>query len=140
MVNEMAEHALWSIWFRGGNDEANAELQKGARCMDDRKLECAVKHFNHAITISPQFAEAYNQRAIAFYLLEQFDRSIEDCRQAVKLMPCHFGAWAGMGHCHAHEGRLNEALLCYKKALSINPHLECLRETVEEIERQLAEE
>jgi HEAT repeat protein len=38
VVNEMAEHALWSIWFRSGNEEANQLLCKGAQAMDDRNL------------------------------------------------------------------------------------------------------
>jgi len=36
-------------------------------------------------------------------------------------MPCHFGAWAGLGHCYAHEGRLAEAVEAYERALEINP-------------------
>src|SRR2546430_1001034 len=26
MVNEIAEHALWAVWFRGGSEQANHEL------------------------------------------------------------------------------------------------------------------
>jgi len=51
-------------------------------------------------------------------------------------MPCHFGAWAGMGHCHAHVGRLDEALKSYERALSINPHLDGVREAVNELRGQ----
>jgi tetratricopeptide (TPR) repeat protein len=105
--------------------------------MERQELRDAIDHFSRALEIDPKFAEAYNQRAIAHYLLEEFDESIEDCRRTVELMPCHFGAWAGMGHGHAHEGRLGPALEAYRKALSINPHLECLVEACEEIERQM---
>ncbi len=129
----MAEHALWSIWFRSGCCEANHQLGKGAQAMERQEMSQAIKHFTRAIEIDPKFAEAYNQRAIAHYLLEDFDESIADCRRTTDLMPCHFGAWAGMGHCHAHTGRLQQALKCYQKALSINPHLECLVEACEEL-------
>jgi tetratricopeptide (TPR) repeat protein len=137
MVNEMAEHALWSIWFRSGNEKANCELSKGAKAMDRKEFECAVKHFTRAVRIDPKFAEAYNQRALARYMLERFEECAEDCEKVVELMPCHFGAWAGLGHCHAHEGRLEDALRCYERALGINPHLECLNEACEEIRRQM---
>jgi tetratricopeptide (TPR) repeat protein len=133
VVNEMAEHALWSIWFRSGNCQANHQLAKGAQAMERQDLADAVEHFTRAIEIDPKFAEAYNQRAIAHYLQEHFDESIADCQRTVDLMPCHFGAWAGLGHCHAHEGRFGEALKCYRKALSINPHLECLEEACDEL-------
>ena len=136
VVNEMAEHALWSIWFRSGCAQANEQLGRGAQAMDRREMAQAIEHFTRAIELDPKFAEAYNQRAIAHYLLDQCDQSIADCRQTVALMPCHFGAWAGLGHCHAHEGRFSEALLCYQKALSINPHLECLVEACDELRQQ----
>lgn len=139
VVVEMAEHALWSIWFRSGSQGANCELAKGARAMDRREYECAIEHFTRAIRLDPRFAEAYNQRAIVRYMLERYEESLEDCKHTVELMPLHFGAWAGMGHCHAHEGRLEEALACYTEALRINPHLDCLNEACDELRRQLGE-
>lgn len=137
MTNQMAEHALWSIWFRCGAPEANAELAFGTDCLSDRRYECAFDHFNRALEISPDFAEVYNQRAIALYLQERYADSASDCRRAVELMPCHFGAWAGLGHCHAHMGRLCEALSAYEQALEINPHLDCVRQAVEELRKQI---
>jgi tetratricopeptide (TPR) repeat protein len=139
VVNEMAEHALWSIWFRSGNCEANQQLARGAQAMERGELREAIEHFTRAIEIDPDFAEAYNQRAIAHCLADEYDESIADCQRTVELMPCHFGAWAGMGHCHAHEGRLRPALETYRKALEINPHLDCLVEACDEIERQIEE-
>lgn len=137
MTNQMAEHALWSIWFRSGTPPANDELVRGAACLTDRRFACAQSHFDRALQLCPDFAEVYNQRAIAHYLQEHYEASIADCRRAVEYMPCHFGAWAGMGHCHAHLGRLPEALEAYERAYAINPHLECVSQAVEELRRKL---
>jgi tetratricopeptide (TPR) repeat protein len=137
VVNEMAEHALWSIWVRSGSCEANCHIAKGAQALEDQDLERAVRHFSKAIEADPKFAEAYSQRAIAHCLMERWDLSMADCRRTVELMPCHFNAWAGLGHCHAHEGRWREALACYEKALSINPHIDCLVEACDEIRKQI---
>src|SRR5690349_14343955 len=133
VVNQMAEHALWTIWFRCGTSEANHELCRGTKALNRRELDKAIEHFSRAIELDPSFAEAYNQRAIAKFLAERYEACIEDCHQAVQRMPCHFGAWAGMGHCHAHVGRLDEALSSYERALAINPHLDGVREAVEEL-------
>ena len=133
MVNQMAEHAMWSIWFRGGSSEACRHLARGAELLTARDADAAAECFTCAITASPGFAEAYNQRALAHYLAERFRPSIADARRAVELMPTHFGAWAGMGHCHAHLGELPDALACYRRALRINPHLECVRELAAEL-------
>jgi tetratricopeptide (TPR) repeat protein len=137
MTNQMAEHALWSIWFRCGSPAANDELARGTQCLSDRKFDCAFKHFGRAIELSPDFAEAYNQRAIANYLQEKFADSLIDCHQAVRLMPCHFGAWAGLGHCYAHLNQPREAIKAYEKALGLNPHLDCIKQAVSELRKQL---
>jgi tetratricopeptide (TPR) repeat protein len=135
MVNEMAEHALWSVWFRAGNDRANHELARGAQAMERRNFEHAIEHFDRAIEACPTFAEAYNQRALANYLMERYEQSIPDCERAVELMPCHFGALAGLGHSFAHLGRNREAVEAYEQALEVNPHLECIRQTVEHLKQ-----
>jgi tetratricopeptide (TPR) repeat protein len=134
----MAEHALWSIWFRCGTESANHELCRGTKAMNRRDWSVAISHFTRAIEIDPTFAEAYNQRAIVKYLQERFDESIQDCLRAVELMPCHFGAWAGMGHCHAHAGHLQEAVDSYDRALKINPHMECVMQMVSELRGKLS--
>src|SRR5687767_7223187 len=33
VVNQMAEHALWSIWFRSGLPDANQELGRGLQAL-----------------------------------------------------------------------------------------------------------
>jgi tetratricopeptide (TPR) repeat protein len=137
MVNEMAEHAMWSIWFRGGTPEANHQLARGALALNRRDFEHAIRHFNRAIEMCPEFAESYNQKALAEFLLDRFEDSIHDGRVAVKLMPIHFGAWAGLGHCHAHLGQLDDAVEAYEQALAINPHMQEIRQTVAELQKRL---
>lgn len=140
MINDMAEHALWSIWFRSGkNGFANRQLMRAAQEMSVRNFKGALACCNQAIQLDPDFAEAYNQRAIVHYLQERFQQSIDDCWQATERMPCHFGAWAGMGHCYAHLGRHREALESYERALEINPHLECVQEAVAELRKRRRE-
>ncbi len=134
--NQMAEHALWSIWFRTGSESANAVLARGTEALNDKDLDKAERLFTRAIEIDPSFAEAYNQRAIVRYLTERYEGSIADCQETVQRMPCHFGAWSGMGHGHAHLGQIPDAIRCYVKALKINPHLDCVAEGLKELRRQ----
>ena len=136
MVVDMAEHAMWQIWFRGGCDAANAHLARGAELLNRSETDEAVDLLNKAIALSPDFAEAYNQRAIAHYLAERYAASIADCEKVIELMPLHFGAWCGLGHSHLALGESDEALRAYRKALSVNPHLECVAELVQELGEQ----
>jgi tetratricopeptide (TPR) repeat protein len=136
VTSQLAEHALWCIWFRCGTPAANDHLALGARCLSDRAFDCAFEHFDKAIELSPDFAEVYNQRAIAHFLREDYERSMEDCSKTVALMPCHFGAWAGLGHCHAHMGNVAEAIRAYEKALEFHPHLDGIRQALCELHKR----
>jgi tetratricopeptide (TPR) repeat protein len=133
VVNQMAEHALWSIWFRLGEPPAHKCLLAGLEHLNHRDFDAAEESFSEAIALDPKFAEAYNQRAIVHYLREEYQPSIDDCMKAVDLMPEHFGAWAGLGHCHAHLDQTPQAIEAYEKALAINPHLDCVKQAVVEL-------
>ena len=137
IVNQMAEHAIWAIWFRGGSPEANHQLFRGAQALGRRDFDHAISHFDRAIQVAPAFAEPYNQRSIANFLLERYDAALPDCRRATELMPIHFGAWAGMGHCHAHLNRLDDALRCYERAIEINPHMSEIQIAVKELQSRV---
>ncbi len=130
LLNQLSEHALWSIWLRSGTPPANHQLHRGCLAMHQWELDHAVRHFDRAIELDPAFAEAFNQRAIAHYLADRHEASIEDCLATLERMPGHFGAWSGMGHCHANLGQYDQAARCYEKSLEINPHLSCIRETL----------
>ena len=43
MTNQVAEHALWSIWFRCGAPEANALVSRGAEALGRREFDRAEK-------------------------------------------------------------------------------------------------
>jgi hypothetical protein len=45
-----------------------------------------------------------------------------------------------MGHCHAHLGNLSQAVECYERALSINPHMSQIREAVVELRSRMSDD
>jgi tetratricopeptide (TPR) repeat protein len=131
---QMAEHAMWSIWLRSGSEAANTHIVRGTHLLQHKDVEGAIAEFTRAIAADPEFAEAYNQRAMALYFKEQIDDSLRDCQRVVELMPMHFGAWSGLGHCHACKGDFAKAVECYRRAKQINPHLECVDDLIAELE------
>lgn len=134
-----AERALWAIWFRSGNESVDALLKEGARCIKDERYDDAIEKLTAAIQAAPNFAEGHNQRAIAYFMLEQWDKSIEDCERAIALNPYHFGAFAGLGHCHLRLGHLRQAIDAYQRALQLNPNLYAIAETILQIQGALQE-
>lgn len=125
-----AESALWHIWARSGNAAVDNMLNEGKSHLKNEAYEEAVERFTEVIEAAPEFAEGYNQRAIAYFLMEEWSKSIRDCKRTVALNPNHFGAFAGMGHVYVRLGKIEEAIDAYKKALIINPNLISVAETI----------
>jgi len=132
----LAYDALWMLWFRGDTPAHNDELHRLVRLREPEKLLAGLCDL---IARAPKFAEAYNQRAIVHFRLEQFDRSAADCEAALKLNPNHFGAQAGLGQCHLRLRKHRAALRAFKVALRINPRLEGVAEAVRTLENTLGE-
>jgi tetratricopeptide (TPR) repeat protein len=129
-VVALAEHALWSIWLRAGTDKANAFLAEGIKAMNEEAYPKAVDRLSDAIRSCPGFAEAYNQRAIAWYLMEKYLRCVADGRKTLQLNPWHFGAAATLGHCYAHLGFYERSLEAYSTALKLHPRMEGVPEAI----------
>ena len=134
MMVQMAEHALWSVWFRLGKRATIPLLKQGSCHLNHGNYDIAVQKFTQAIEVDPGFAEAYNQRAIAHYLAEEYRPSIADSRAALERMPHHFGAMAGMGHCYAHLHEWAEARRCYRLALTMHPQAEGIAQALAQVE------
>jgi tetratricopeptide (TPR) repeat protein len=137
IITELATEALWAVWGRASTPDNNAELKRLTGLKDRDK---ALAGFDALIARAPDFAEAYNQRAILHYRQGRHDRSLLDCERVLRLNPLHFGAQAGMGHCYLHLRKHRAALKAFRAALRIHPRLDGVAETVRTLENALGEE
>jgi tetratricopeptide (TPR) repeat protein len=139
-VQELAEAALWAIWFRADSENNNLELQRLARLIHDREYAKALAGLNTLIARAPLFAEAYNQRAILYWHWSEYKRSIADCEQVLRLNPLHFGAQAGLAQCYHLMRRPAEALRAFRKAQALHPGLVGVNESIRTLERMLRDQ
>jgi len=133
-IHMRAENALWSIWFRSGSPRAICHLKCGSKHLEHENYLTAINQFSLALDADPAFAEAMNQRAIAYYLSGRYRQAIDDCTRVIALMPSHFGALAGMGHCHAQQGQFQAARSAYCQALAIYPYMDGVRQSLADVE------
>ena len=138
-VRMLADNGIRAVWCRGGNETQRHWLRVIMRLNVSGQYEAAQRQATRLVREAPRFAEAWNQRAIARYHLGCYMDSIEDCTQALKLNPYHFGAAAGIGQCYLRLGALTTALQSFRRALRLNPGLEAVRAKITTLQRALGD-
>lgn len=133
-VREIAEKALWSIWFRADSPENNAALERIAQLVSRGQTESAIVLATELIERSPEFAEAYNQRAIALFAENRFAESAADCRKVLDRNPYHIGAMGGLAQCYMRLGQRDQALEMFRRASQLQPHDLGLQQLIRAIE------
>jgi tetratricopeptide (TPR) repeat protein len=133
-TRSMAVSALWAIWSRADTPENNAELEAIQALIQGGRHDEAIRRSGRLVERAPTFAEAYNQRAIAYFHSRRFAESAADCRRVLDLNPYHFGALAGLGQCQLGLRQRAEAIRTFRRALELQPYSGDLRETVAELE------
>ncbi|MCW5620195.1 MAG: tetratricopeptide repeat protein [Burkholderiales bacterium] len=123
-VRVLAERAIWSVWLRSGDEDVDALLRKGIAHMEARQMGAAVDAFTRVIERRPDFAEGWNKRATAYFLMGDYDQSLKDCDETLERNPNHFGALSGCGAIYARREELEHALEFFERALALNPNLE----------------
>jgi tetratricopeptide (TPR) repeat protein len=139
-VRMIAETGIRQVWCRAGNEVQRQQIGAIIRLNSTRQYEEARLRSSQLIAQAPWFAEAWNQRAIAYYGLQLYDEAVRDCGQALELNPYHFGAAAGMGQCHLEQSDPVAALESFRRALRINPDLDHVRAQVVRLQRTLRRE
>ncbi len=139
-VRGLAEAAVWRVWSRSGDEKADALLASGVRNMEEGRMGPAVEDFTRVIELQPEFAEGWNKRATAYYIMGDLDQSLHDCDEVIKRNPSHFGALSGYGLIYVQRGELERALEYFERALAINPNMQGVQQSIELIQYRLGKE
>lgn len=139
-VRAHAEGAMWQLWSRSGDQELDSLLRTGTEHMNEGQMGQAVDIFTRITERRPDFAEAWNKRATAYFLMGDYDQSSKDCDEVLKLNPHHFGALSGYGLIYLKRGDLERALDYFQQALEINPNMEGVEQSIEAIRYKLGKD
>ncbi len=131
------EAQIWGIWTQRGVSEIDNTMALGIQAMSAGAFRQSINLFAGIIETAPDYAEAWNKRATAYYLAGKFDESVRDIQKTLALEPRHFGAMAGMGMIYVAIGKPQAALSVWEKALVIHPHMTGLRAHVQDLKKTL---
>ena len=126
-----------TIWLESGRPEIDALMREGRQYIVDGEFYYARERFRRVVMLAPDFAEGWNKRAHANFLIGNHAQSIADIERALALEPRHFLALAGLGLVYLRLGKQRLALGAFEQALAINPHLSGTRRMFETLEAEL---
>ena len=94
-VRVIAENGLRDLWLRDGSEEQQSRIRTIVRLNASGQFNSALDAADDLIDDAPNFAEAWNQRAIAYFQMDRYEESASDCQQTLEINPYHFGAAVG---------------------------------------------
>jgi len=95
-------------------DRANAYRRKG-------RSDDAIRDFDRAIQLKPDFTLAYNNRGNAYSDTQNYDQAIWDYEAALQLDPNFALAFYNRGLAYAAEGAQRRAIHDFDRAIALDP-------------------
>ena len=134
------EQSVWQAWMRSGSPTVDLLVQQAEKAIAENQHRIAISILSAAIELEPEYPEAWNRRATAYYLDRQYKRSLADAERVLELEPRHFAALAGLGVLHRELGDERAALQAFRRALAIHPFLSVARRAVKELELEVEQD
>ena len=94
-----------------------------AKTPEDKKQyhKKAIKHYTEAIELDPKWVKAYNNRAVSYRRIRDFDAALKDCNEAMKLDPEFVFPYIVRGLIYDDKGDFNTAIEKYNEAIALEP-------------------
>lgn len=131
------ERQVLREWSRSGSAVADYLFQRGQEALRRGRTEEAIDHFSAVIDHAPDFAEAWNARATAYFQANRLGQSMADIEAALARNPRHFGALSGMGIILEQLEFYEQAHEAFSAAHAINPHRPAIKDALARLDRRL---
>nr|WP_275785016.1 hypothetical protein [Rhizobium gei] len=121
-------------------DSATVKLlmQWAAKAVETERNATALDMLDQVVTLSPLYAEGWNQRATLHFRMGNYRKSMSDINRVLQLEPRHFGALAGMAAILTSSGSDELALRAWEQFLAVYPADRQAQEQLGELEEKLA--
>ena len=110
-----------TVWDQIMASQADRSLRQGARYLDVKQYEEAIREFARAVQANPNDPATHMMLGVAYYWNGQVDFSLEEYRKAVNLDARSAQAWLLIGISLAWKGEVPGAHEAFKKATEFDP-------------------
>jgi tetratricopeptide (TPR) repeat protein len=103
-------------------EPALREYQEAVKDLEKHQVESAVKRFEHAVELAPQFVDAWNNLGTIAYQTQQYDRAEKCFRGALEQDPRAYEPLVNLGGVLINTHKLDEALMYNQDAVLMRPN------------------
>ena len=132
------EASIWEIWYQSGIAEIDEMMLEAGELVGSGELATAEAIYASIIEQAPTFSEGWNRRATVRFYQRDYNGSLEDIEETLKLEPRHFGAIWGLGMIMGVQQDYQRAIAAFEKLLEIKPNSQDARPRIELLKQELA--
>lgn len=81
-----------------------------------------IEYLDSAIKLKPDYADAFNERGIAYSQLGRYQRAIDDFNEAIRLKPDRFDTFNNRGIAYSLLNQYQHAVENFNEAIRLNPN------------------
>jgi tetratricopeptide (TPR) repeat protein len=131
---QMVESRIEAMMLQSGSDTADLLMVRARSVIEAKDYDLSLQLLDSIIELSPEFTEAYAQRATVHFLKKDIYRSVADLRVVISREPRHFTAFAGLAVIFQDIGDDKRALDAFRRASKINPHIKGVDQIIKRLE------
>lgn len=119
---------------QSGSDTADLLMARATQAAQQQQPDLALALLDAVIDMYPDCVEAWSRRATLHSGRRELGRALTDLEQVLRLEPRHFNAMVGLGMILQQLGEEKQALVAFKRAVEINPHIQRIPELIRRLE------
>lgn len=112
--------------------EAQAQKEQGNTFLQVNELEKAIECYKKAISLSPDYADAYYNLGKAYHLSKKYDEAAAAFEKAKEYNPDDVETLVLLGECYRATGKYSNAFKNFEKALALDPASDYAKRNLEE--------
>jgi tetratricopeptide (TPR) repeat protein len=117
------DQRIWVHWMTPSDAKLAARMGEALEARRTGDIPGAIVLLTRLVEDYPDYAEAWNQRATMFYLINDFEASLADIEKVLQHEPRHFGALSGRAMIFLQQGKRALAVKAMAAALELHPFL-----------------
>ncbi len=117
------EEQVEQAWLQSGTPAVTLLMSRGLRLLAAGQDQGAIESFTDAITLSPDLAEAWRQRALAKYHAGDSGGAVQDLQETLKREPRDFAAFRTLTDIAAAREDWKSAYTAWQKVMELDPKI-----------------